>query len=152
MWLLVQGWLLRNVLMLLGWLAAATGVAAVLFGARQAGRNAARAERMRRTVEVQHDQLEVASLVLAIAASLLAGCATDPSDGLPCPPVVEYSREFLARAADELDSLPLGSAIEQMVADYQVMRDQHECVQSESAKNQAPYRRQIAPRQSRFEW
>jgi hypothetical protein len=38
--------------------------------------------------------------------------------------VVEYSREFLARAADELNSLPPGSVIEQMLADYQVMRDQ----------------------------
>jgi hypothetical protein len=39
--------------------------------------------------------------------------------------VVEYSREFLARAAGELDSLlSAGSAIEQMLADYQVMRDQ----------------------------
>ena len=37
MGLLVQGWLLRHVLTLLGWLAAAAGVAAVLFGAR-AGR------------------------------------------------------------------------------------------------------------------
>jgi hypothetical protein len=55
---------------------------------------------------------------------LLAGCATDPSDGAPCPPVVWYSREFLARAADELDSLPASSAIEQMLADYQVMRYQ----------------------------
>jgi hypothetical protein len=36
-------------------------VAAVLFGARQAGRNAERIERMRRTVEVQRDQLEAAS-------------------------------------------------------------------------------------------
>ena len=34
MWLLLQGWLLRNVLGLLGWLAAAAGVAAVIFGAR----------------------------------------------------------------------------------------------------------------------
>ena len=56
MWLLLQGWLLRNVLTVLGWLAAA-----VLFGARQAGRNAERVERMRRTVEVQRDQLEAAS-------------------------------------------------------------------------------------------
>ena len=64
------------------------------------------------------------AVVLAIAASLLAGCATEPSDGSPCPPVVAYSREFLARAADELDSLPPGFAIEQMLADYQVMRDQ----------------------------
>ena len=64
------------------------------------------------------------AVVLAIAASLLAGCATERSDGAPCPPVVAYSREFLARAADELDLLPAGSAIEQMLADYQVMRDQ----------------------------
>ena len=35
-----------------------------------------------------------------------------------------YSPEFLARTADELDSLPAGSAIEQMLADYQVMREQ----------------------------
>jgi hypothetical protein len=55
---------------------------------------------------------------------LLAGCVTERSDGAPCPPVVAYSREFLARAADELDSLPIGSAIEQMLVDYQVMRDQ----------------------------
>ena len=64
------------------------------------------------------------AVVLAIAASLLTGCATERSDGAPCPPVVEYGREFLARAASELDSLPAGSAIEQMLADYQVMRDQ----------------------------
>jgi hypothetical protein len=55
---------------------------------------------------------------------LLAACATAPSDGAPCPPVVAYSREFLARAADELERLPSGSAIEQMLADYQVMREQ----------------------------
>jgi hypothetical protein len=53
---------------------------------------------------------------------LLAGCATERSDGAPCPPVVAYSREF--HAAGELDSLPPGSAIEQMLADYQVMRHQ----------------------------
>ena len=64
------------------------------------------------------------AVVLAIAASLLAGCATERSDGAPCPPVVAYSRDFLARAAGELDLLPAGSAIEQMLADYQVMRDQ----------------------------
>jgi hypothetical protein len=61
MGLLLQGWLFRNVLTLLGWLAAAGAAAAVLFRARQAGRNAERVETMRRTVEVQHDQLEAAS-------------------------------------------------------------------------------------------
>jgi hypothetical protein len=64
------------------------------------------------------------AVVLAIAASLLAACATERSDGAPCPPVVSYSQEFLARAAGELASLPAGSAIEQMLAEYQVMRDQ----------------------------
>jgi hypothetical protein len=55
---------------------------------------------------------------------LLAGCATARSDGAPCPPVVTYNPEFLARAADELNVRPPGSAIEQMLADYRVMRDQ----------------------------
>jgi hypothetical protein len=64
------------------------------------------------------------AVALAIAANLLAGCATQRSDSAPCPAVVAYSREFLARAAGELDVLPPGSAIEQMLADYQVMRDQ----------------------------
>jgi hypothetical protein len=32
--------------------------------------------------------------------------------------VVAYSREFLARASAELGSLPAGSAIEEMLADY----------------------------------
>ncbi len=61
---------------------------------------------------------------LVIATSFLAGCATVLSDGAPCPPVVSYGREFLSRAADDLQGLPAGSAIEQMLADYQVMRDQ----------------------------
>ena len=36
-------------------------VAAVLLGARQAGRNAERVERVRRTIEVQREQLDAAS-------------------------------------------------------------------------------------------
>lgn len=64
---------------------------------------------------------------LVIAMSLLTCCATGGSDcGLAavCPPAVEYSREFQARAADELDLLPEGPAIAEMLADYSVMRDQ----------------------------
>ena len=75
MWLLVQGWLLRHVLTLLGWLAAAAGVA-MLFGVGQAGRNAEPVENMRRTVEVNVTSSRLRAVVLAIAASLLAGCAT----------------------------------------------------------------------------
>jgi len=41
-----------------------------------------------------------------------------------CPPVVEYSREFQARAAEELVLLPEDSAVAEMLADYAVMREQ----------------------------
>ncbi|MDP5309054.1 hypothetical protein [Paracoccus spongiarum] len=41
-----------------------------------------------------------------------------------CPPVIEYSREFQARAADELNLLPEESAIAEMLADYSVLRAQ----------------------------
>ena len=65
--------------------------------------------------------------VLAITTSLLNGCATVSSDGRAigtCPPVVEYSREFQARAAEELARLADGSAIAEMLSDYAVMREQ----------------------------
>ena len=59
--------------------------------------------------------------------SLLSGCATGASDfgdlGA-CPPVVEYSREFQARAAEELALLPESSATAEMLANYAVMRKQ----------------------------
>jgi hypothetical protein len=41
-----------------------------------------------------------------------------------CPPVVEYSREFQARAAEELALLPAASATVEMLSDYAVMREQ----------------------------
>lgn len=56
---------------------------------------------------------------------LLTGCAAAVSKPvIVCPPVVEYDAEFLNRAADEVDSLPAQSAIEAMLADYSVMREQ----------------------------
>ena len=65
--------------------------------------------------------------VLAIATSSLSGCATVGSETdivTACPPVVEYSREFQARAAEDLVLLPEDSAVAEMLADYAVMRDQ----------------------------
>jgi len=64
---------------------------------------------------------------LVIGTSLLSGCATVRSDGGglgACPPVVQHSREFQVRAAEELVLLPEGSAIGQMLSDYAVMREQ----------------------------
>jgi len=58
---------------------------------------------------------------------LLTACATGGSElrVVPvCPPVVEYSREFQARAADELSLLPESSAFAEMLSDYAVIRDQ----------------------------
>ena len=50
--------------------------------------------------------------------------ASDPGGLRACPPVVEYSREFQARAAMELALLPDASAIAEMLSDYTVMREQ----------------------------
>lgn len=64
---------------------------------------------------------------LAIVTSLLSGCATgisEPRIAAICPPVVEYNREFQERAAEELASLPERSAIAEMLADFNVTRDQ----------------------------
>ncbi|MGE0658277.1 MAG: hypothetical protein AB7F36_01750 [Reyranellaceae bacterium] len=64
--------------------------------------------------------------VLAIVTSLLTACAavgSEPRITTVCPPVVEYSREFQARAAEELGLLPDGSAIIEMLSDYNVMLD-----------------------------
>jgi uncharacterized protein YceK len=65
--------------------------------------------------------------ILAIATSLLSGCATVGSEtgGFgTCAPVVAYSREFQVRAAEELAQLPEGSVIAEMLSDYAVLRDQ----------------------------
>ncbi|WP_173495968.1 MULTISPECIES: hypothetical protein [unclassified Aliiroseovarius] len=62
-----------------------------------------------------------------IATIWLSGCAAVNSDvgGIgACPPVVEYSKEFQARAAEELARLPDGSAVVEMMGDYAVIRDQ----------------------------
>jgi hypothetical protein len=59
--------------------------------------------------------------------SWLTGCATEgfETDGVAaCPPVVEYSRELQAQAAEELALLPDGSAVVEMMGDYAVMREQ----------------------------
>ena len=62
---------------------------------------------------------------LLTATSLLSACGMTRSDLVSaCPPVVAYSQPFLDRAAQELGFLPAGSAIQAMLADYAVMRDQ----------------------------
>ncbi len=65
--------------------------------------------------------------VLVIATSWLTGCGTagfEATGSAACPPVVEYSREFQARVAEELALLPDESLVVEMMGDYAVMRDQ----------------------------
>lgn len=55
----------------------------------------------------------------------LTGCATGGSEAIaPCPPVVEYTAEDQARAADEVEALLEGAVIVRMLSDYAVLRDQ----------------------------
>jgi hypothetical protein len=41
-----------------------------------------------------------------------------------CPPVVGYDAGFQTRAAEEVQTLPEGSAVVEMLSDYAVMREQ----------------------------
>jgi hypothetical protein len=61
-----------------------------------------------------------------IVTSLLSACATVNSESAigVCPPVVEYDAEFQTRAAEDVQALPEGSAIVEMLSDYAVMREQ----------------------------
>ena len=57
----------------------------------------------------------------------MTGCATagsEANDLAAGPPVVGYSREFQARAAEELALLPDASVLAEMLSDYAVMREQ----------------------------
>lgn len=55
----------------------------------------------------------------------LSGCAMGGSDArAPCPPVVDYTAEDQARAAEEVETLPEGAVIVRMLGDYAVLRDQ----------------------------
>ena len=67
-------------------------------------------------------------IALGIALISLSACATGGSDPLGgvavCPPVVEYDQAFRERAAAELELLPDGSAIEQMLAAHAALRAQ----------------------------
>jgi len=60
-----------------------------------------------------------------IAMLWLTGCAMGGSDIVaPCPPVVDYTAADQARAANEVEALPEGTVIVQMLGDYAVLRDQ----------------------------
>lgn len=56
-----------------------------------------------------------------------SACATVGSERTilaVCPPVVDYGSEMQTQAAAELEQLPEASAVETLLTDYAVMRDQ----------------------------
>jgi hypothetical protein len=58
---------------------------------------------------------------------LQSGCGTagsERSNIVVCPPVIAYATEMQAQAAAEIEILPSGSAVEALLSDYAVMRDQ----------------------------
>lgn len=62
---------------------------------------------------------------LLIAALWLTGCAMVGSEArAPCPPVVDYTTAYQARAADEVEALPEGAVVVRMLSDYAVLREQ----------------------------
>jgi len=64
-------------------------------------------------------------VALLIVTLWLTGCAMGGSGArAPCPPVVEYTAADQARAADEVEALPEGAVVVQMLSDYAVLRDQ----------------------------
>ena len=58
---------------------------------------------------------------LAVVTILLTGCAQVSSE---CPPIQQYDRATLDRAIEELSLLPDNSAIEELLKDYNVTREQ----------------------------
>ena len=59
---------------------------------------------------------------------LLTGCVTVASDNavvvrIECPALVKYDKEIQTRLADEIDSLPPGSPLRQLINDYSKLRD-----------------------------
>lgn len=57
MWAIIKTWFSGNLFRIVGWGVTALSVATVLFGARQAGRNAERADQLKRSLEIKDAQL-----------------------------------------------------------------------------------------------
>jgi hypothetical protein len=94
---------------------------------KRTGRLRERLDDMQRINDVKREMLPPRLAALTIAASLLAGCGTGGASGggiHACPPLVEYGRELQNRAAVEHEQLLDEAAIDAMLRDYAVMREQ----------------------------
>jgi hypothetical protein len=62
-------------------------------------------------------------LVLTLAASSLAACASPQAVSVPRPPLVTYSAAQQKKLAAELRALPDDSIIDDFITDYGKLRD-----------------------------
>lgn len=58
-----------------------------------------------------------------LLALFLTGCAQTTVLEVYCPPMRDYSRDFNARLANEIESLPSDAAIVEALSDYVQQRD-----------------------------
>jgi hypothetical protein len=63
-------------------------------------------------------------VLLGIGACASREPGSSVTSAAGCPPVRSYSDEFRKRAVAELDLLPANSAVEEMLTDYAVLRQQ----------------------------
>lgn len=69
-------------------------------------------------------------MLLAAVMSLSTGCASGVSN-TACPPLRNYSQDFNARLAGELEMLPAESTLVIAMLDYTALRDQLRICQRE---------------------
>jgi hypothetical protein len=63
-------------------------------------------------------------MLLAIAVSLLAACATANSDpACVCLPIKKYDREFQRKLADEIEAAPRNAVWPLAIQDYGLIRN-----------------------------
>lgn len=70
-------------------------------------------------------------------SAVLAGCApaTSKEQSFLCIPVIEYTKEFQNKAADELEKSTDLEATSQLINDYMMTRDQLRAVCGSEDKN-----------------
>lgn len=71
MWTILTGWFSNNLIKIIGWIAIAASVAAVLLGAKQSGRTAERYDQLKKIVEIKNAQLRATMDVPRTRADLV---------------------------------------------------------------------------------
>lgn len=77
---------------------------------------------------------------LATVMILASGCAAKPIELAPavqiiCPRLIEYPSDLLARAADEVETLPENSVLVVLLNDYGGQRNRARACRAEARRN-----------------